>query len=340
VDELYSGASGSERQATATLGIRVIETETSRVGFARSETASASEGAGSEFSYSGNDLSRVERRAISDAASRLCHAIRANLGREISSVVKADGNNFYIDVGSGTGSRVGALYLVYAEGETVYDRNRNPIGRERFPVAVVRVSQVQERLSACVQYGGYVGKIRAGDIVEPISEARVRDLVFSLPQSRGQSVVEQVQRPVQPVPDPPKYEAQPPRYGNPFLGTWTAVDGNVRYKNGKSNLTLKSGEMRIRALPNGNIGITSDFRFENNTGGYQYGSDSHEVKASVFEGKLPKKIRWKKTKEMTTNKTIKFQQAFIFSIEFKNSNTILFLAHDDEADRYVTFKLK
>jgi curli biogenesis system outer membrane secretion channel CsgG len=349
VDELYSGASSSERRATVELSIRVIETETSRVSFARSETASASEGAGSEFGYSGNDLSRVERRAISDAASRLCHAIRASMGREIPSVVKADGNSVYIDVGSATGSREGALYLVYAEGGAIRD-----LGRERFEVAVVKVSQVQDRLSACVPYGGYADQVRVGDIVEPISEVRARDLVFSLPPNRGGAVAQaqpvpsprpvpvpapSPPKPNPPVPVPPKPRPKPappvpiPSRPSPLpSGTWRPVDGYSRLPkySGDEDYILNAGKsnLEIETLSGGNSRVTFKVYFE-------FGRDSkyYRIRGDTQEVRLPASGE-KSSKEWRKNKSTRVGDYYMNDYYIKNR-----IDANDTKNMMVTFKI-
>jgi hypothetical protein len=355
VDELYSDTSGGERRATATLGIRVIETETSKVSLALSETASASESAGSESGASGGGLSRVERRAISDAASRLCHAIRASLGREIPSVVEADGNNVYIDVGSTMGSKVGNLYLVYAEGKVITGRDGTVLGRERFHVAVVKVSQVQERLSVCAPSGGYPDRIRVGDLAEPISQAQARDVAFSLPSNRGQAgaavqavsppVVPQpavvAQAPPAPAPTPPPSNTKTTTTGttpsqNPFLGKWTATEGSYRDKSNRYNFPLKEGSMLIR--PSGAIEFSVVYKGEIKTNRVYHWNATHVVKLSEFQGKLPKKISWKELRRVIYNSGRTANEWYNYTLELKKNGTVSLSVDFEDGKRSATFK--
>jgi hypothetical protein len=364
VDELYSGDSGAERRATATLSIRVIETETSRVGLALSETASALEPSGPGIGSPGSDLSRIERRAISDAASRLCHAIRASLGQEIPGVVKADGNSVYIDIGSTMGSKAGNLYLVYAEGAAITGRNGTFLGRERFHVAIIKVSQVQEKLSVCVPSGGYPDRIRVGDLVEPVSQAQARETAFSIPPGRGQATVAQ-----QPVYTPPPVSTPPPTpapaavvqtqpatppqsntktttaetasSGNPFLGEWEAVEGRARWTNGQRE-PLKEGMMKITASGTNNVKIVFSLHFQGygSQGFFRTGLHAHEIELSELQDKLPKKTRWKEKKQVNNVGSIPSNETFSYTLEFKKNDTVSISVFNTKRTYSAVFKRK
>jgi hypothetical protein len=208
VTELYNRTSGQEQQATVTLDVRVIGTETSEVRLALSETGFAAESGsyGNDGSVP-NELSSLEVRAISDAATRLSHAIRVNLGQETSHVVAINGQDYVIDIGSMMGVRSGAHYLVYAEGNPILDLKGNPIGKEKFPLAILTVRQVQSELSVCAPTWGYVNQIRRGDLVEPISPLKAGETNFVTNRTPSSN---QPQQPSSPPPDRPQQPSPSP----------------------------------------------------------------------------------------------------------------------------------
>ncbi|MDR1966627.1 MAG: hypothetical protein LBQ36_07940, partial [Synergistaceae bacterium] len=96
-------------------------------------------------------------------------------------VVSSHGNSATIDVGTSMGSRVGGLFLVYSEGNPVYDASGVLLSVEKIPLGVLKVRQAAGNFSMC----GFVpptnpAVIRPGDKVVPIAANVLKSLKFAL----------------------------------------------------------------------------------------------------------------------------------------------------------------
>jgi len=175
---------GGASRATATIDIRVIDTTTAEVVLALSESGSAVNTASAVaiagFAAAEAEFGGLEARAIADAVTRLSNGVRGVLGDEYSRVVAVSGNNFTIDVGSTMGAKVGALYLVYADGAAIRGMDGELLGREKIPLAVLKVSSVSSQHSTCALVPGCTGKlIQRGDKIEPVAVGSTKNIKFA-----------------------------------------------------------------------------------------------------------------------------------------------------------------
>lgn len=89
-------------------------------------------------------------------------------------------DTYMIDIGISRGARVGEYYLVYYDGEAIYDVNGAWLGVNRVPVAVLRVRDTATSESFCevaLPSKGWV--IQIGDGVVAISEPEANALKFA-----------------------------------------------------------------------------------------------------------------------------------------------------------------
>ena len=178
-------ATGSN-EVQATIDARLIDVATSQTRLAISETGSSSSSA-SGVSFAGLSYAEVEgfggleARAIEDATGRLAHRIREVVGGESSHVVSLTGNGVIIDVGSTMGAKEGALFLVYADGKSIFGMHGEVIGRERINLAIIKINEVSNSHSTCsvVPQGGELSMIRRGDKIEPIASRAAKNVKFA-----------------------------------------------------------------------------------------------------------------------------------------------------------------
>ncbi|MDR1873866.1 MAG: hypothetical protein LBQ90_02470, partial [Synergistaceae bacterium] len=140
-------------EATATIDMRIVNVTTSELVLALSESGKSSQ-SGFEINLPGwgfgqGQFGGLEQRAIVAAVSRLGHRIREELGGEYSYVLNSRGRNIQINLGLTSGVKVGDTYLVYSEGEKIFDIDGTFIEREKLNVAVLKVIDVQSGYSLC-----------------------------------------------------------------------------------------------------------------------------------------------------------------------------------------------
>ncbi|MCL1875454.1 MAG: CsgG/HfaB family protein [Synergistaceae bacterium] len=178
------GIGGTTSEARATIDVRIIDTETSEIRLALSETGLSSSSS-SAVSFQGvtfaeSEFGGLEARAIADATNRLAHQIRSILGGESSHVVSMSSDGVVIDVGSTMGAKEGSLYLVYADGKTIRGMNDEIIGQEKISLAVIKVKEVSGAHSTCTVAPPSDSKmIRRGDKIEPITAAKAKNMKFA-----------------------------------------------------------------------------------------------------------------------------------------------------------------
>jgi len=175
---------GGSSRATATIDIRVIDTTTAEVVLALSEkgtavnTTSAIGIAG--FAVAESEFGGLEARAIADAVTRLSNGVRSALGNESSRVIAVSGKDITIDVGSTMGAKVGALYLVYADGAAIRGMDGEVLGHKKIPLAVVKVDNVSSKHSSCTVVPGCKSElIERGDKIEPVSAGSTKNIEFA-----------------------------------------------------------------------------------------------------------------------------------------------------------------
>ena len=174
----FAGIGGISHEARATIDMRVVEVETSRIVYAVNAQGT-SKNSGSAVSFGGftfaeAEFDGIEARAIADAVSVLVHKLRSEVADENSHVISVSDGSYTIDVRA----QPGALYLVYADGKSILDMNGRVIDREKVPFAVIKVTDAGAGHSTATLAEGCSGSlIRRGDKIEPISAARAKELV-------------------------------------------------------------------------------------------------------------------------------------------------------------------
>ncbi|MDR1917005.1 MAG: hypothetical protein LBQ58_10575 [Synergistaceae bacterium] len=179
----FSVIAQAQHDARATIDARVVDVATAEVLYTFVETGSASEG-GSAISIGGFSAAEasfggIKSRAIADAVNRMAHNIRSEIGNEDSYVTSANGSEIRVNVGSSLGVQRGALYLVYVDGANETDPvTGRVLGKNKLPIAVVKVDSTQSGFSACTVASGTNGKlIQRGDKIAPISAADAKRMV-------------------------------------------------------------------------------------------------------------------------------------------------------------------
>ncbi len=186
------GVGGGNHQARAVIDVRLVETATSEIRLALSETGSSVNNTSavtfSGIAFAETEFGGLEARAITDAVSRLSYNIRSIIGGESSHVISAGGNEYVIDIGSTMGAKEGGLYLVYADGRTLTNMNGEIIGREKLPIAILKVRDIASGHSTCLLAPGCSGKlIERGDKIEPIAVGKGKNMKFITEKPRRSS---------------------------------------------------------------------------------------------------------------------------------------------------------
>ena len=174
---------GGEHGAKATIDVRLIDMTTSETRLALSESGTSTNSASAVsvmgLSFAEAEFGGLQARAIADAVNRLAHGIRSELGGESSHVLNVSGNEVVIDVGSTMGAKEGQLYLVYAEGKTILGMSGESLGRDKMPLAVVKVRDVASGHSTCaVASNCSLSLVRRGDKIEPVTAAKAKTMKF------------------------------------------------------------------------------------------------------------------------------------------------------------------
>ena len=171
-------------EASVTIDIRVVDTATSEIKLALSETGLSSHSAAAitvaGITYAGAGFGGLEARAIEDATNRLAHQIRTILGGEASHVIAVSGRNVIIDKGSAMGASEGSLYLVYDYGKAIRGMDGTILDYEKTPLAVIKIAEVSNAHStATVTAPSNINMIRRGDRIEPITSSSARNMKFA-----------------------------------------------------------------------------------------------------------------------------------------------------------------
>jgi curli biogenesis system outer membrane secretion channel CsgG len=168
-------------EATATIDIRIVDVETTEIRMALKESGFASDSSGG-ITYKGGgvvdaEFGGLKASAISAAAYRLGREIREKLGGEYSYVVGGGGSEFIIDAGSNMGVNEGEIFLVYSDGKTITGIGGETIGKEKIPLAVLKVKKVEDGHSICGVAEPTRGSvIMRGDKIEPISASEAKKI--------------------------------------------------------------------------------------------------------------------------------------------------------------------
>jgi TolA-binding protein len=210
-----------EREMNAVVDIRIVEVSTAEVKIAlRSEGTSKNQSAGiswNGFTFMEAEIGGIQARAIADAVTKLSNDVRNTLGGEFSRVVAEISDGFAINVSA---PKEGALYLVYADGRTIYDMDGSFLGMDKIPIAVIKVTDINVGHSVAVvaPQGGKKENVRRGDKIEPISSAKAKELIPKIPKERprvsntSELIFEENGGPIAtPVPSQPQNAPVPPR---------------------------------------------------------------------------------------------------------------------------------
>lgn len=186
---------GGNREAKATIDIRVVRVETSEIVLAISESGSAKNDTSAVyiagFTYAESEFGGLQSRAIAEAVQRLSSVVRGEIGGDYLHVLSKSSDGVVIDIGSNLGSKEGDLYLVFAEGRSITNMRGEIIGRDKIPLAVIKVNQVSSAHSTCsLAPPSKSDMIQRGDKVEPITAAKAKNIKFadSRPRVRNETI--------------------------------------------------------------------------------------------------------------------------------------------------------
>jgi curli biogenesis system outer membrane secretion channel CsgG/TolA-binding protein len=174
-------------EAKATLDMRVVEVSTAEVVLAtRAEGTSKNESFAfsySGFTYAETEFGGLEARAIADAVTRLAYEVRSNIANEYPRIVSTTSDGFAIDVAA---AKEGAIYLVFADGGAIFGFDNEILGREKIPIAIIKVTDVGSGYSIAqvAANGGSAKNIQRGDKIEPITAQKAKELAKKLPKER------------------------------------------------------------------------------------------------------------------------------------------------------------
>ena len=184
--------------ALATIDVRVVDVETTKVVLSLSETGTTTQKGTTLNFYGMNDQKKMdfagmEAGAIADAASRLGFKLRESLTGESIQVLEPGKKEIVVSLGMNSGAQVGSLYRVYTDGREIRDAKGNSLGREMNDIAVVKITKLQPEFSNAViaaKNAGNLALVRRGDKIFPVAQdemqAMIKNKVF--PKSRPKEV--------------------------------------------------------------------------------------------------------------------------------------------------------
>ncbi|MBR0069939.1 MAG: hypothetical protein IJP97_05535 [Synergistaceae bacterium] len=171
-------------EAEASIYARVIDTSTLEIVYSDTCTERVSDSHESFTPFEGQrstkDLSGQKQRAVALAAQTLSNKIREKIVGEAPHVISVRSGEIRINKGSSLGVHKGDLYLVYAEGETIYDIDGSVLDREVLNIALIEIFDVQNNYSTGrIPKGKNKGSaelIRRGDNLTFITRREADDL--------------------------------------------------------------------------------------------------------------------------------------------------------------------
>jgi curli biogenesis system outer membrane secretion channel CsgG/TolA-binding protein len=177
------GIAVGAHEAKATIDMRVVDVTTGETVLSLSEEGTSKESSSGLVTSYGSmvetSFGGVKASAIEAAVVRLGNKVLEEVGGEYAHVLSASGKSVRISRGARSSVKKGDIYLVYVEGPEVFDVDGESLGRDRFPLAVVKVVDVQSGFSNCevAASGGKASNIQRGDRIEPISSKASKDYV-------------------------------------------------------------------------------------------------------------------------------------------------------------------
>ena len=176
--------SETHQEVSATIDVRIVDVETSKVIMTFSESGSSSrKGEGFNFygirTDKGKNFEGIEESAIAEAVLRTSFKIREALAGEHIQVVNITAKEITLNAGENWGIGEGALFAVYSEGEEVKNLDGTSMGRKLTLLAVVRVTSVQKDFSYAqvLKNGGRASSLRKGNKLEPITKKEADNLI-------------------------------------------------------------------------------------------------------------------------------------------------------------------
>ena len=176
--------SEKHHEISATIDIRVVDMETSKVIMALSESGSASrKGQGFNFygieSSTGKIFEGIEEAAIAEAVFRMSFKIRESLAGERIQVVNVTAKDITVNAGQNWGIGEGAMFAVYSEGKEVFNLDGSSMGRPLTLLAAVKISDPQRDFSYAqiLKNGGKITSLRKGNVLKPITNKEANDLI-------------------------------------------------------------------------------------------------------------------------------------------------------------------
>ncbi|MDR0648529.1 MAG: hypothetical protein LBF92_04280 [Synergistaceae bacterium] len=177
------GIGTGNHQATAVIDVRVVDVATGETVLSLSESGTSSESSAAIATqwggYAETQFGGLKGRAIEAAVARLGNKLLEELGGEYDHVLSVSGNTVRVSGGQKAGVKNGDLFMVYVEGPEITDIDGTSLGRDRIPLAVIKVTSAQGEFSNCevAASGGKAANIQRGDRIEPISSKMSKDLV-------------------------------------------------------------------------------------------------------------------------------------------------------------------
>ena len=184
--------------ALATIDVRVVDVETTKVVLSLSETGTTMQKGTTLNFYGMNekknmDFAGMEAGAVADAASRLSYKLRETLTGESLQVLEPGKKEIVIDLGMTSGAQVGGLYRVYVDGREIRNAEGRSLGREMNDIAVVKIIKVQPEFSTAslaAKGAGNLSLVRRGDKIFPVAQDEMQQMIKNkvFPKSRPKEV--------------------------------------------------------------------------------------------------------------------------------------------------------
>ena len=175
------------QEVTATIDVRIVDVETSKVIYTLSEDGSSSE-KGSGFNIYGfqlnknKDFTGLEMLAISEAIAKSVFKIREAFANEYVQVKNITSKEITINAGEKWGLTPGMFLQIYSEGGNLPNlENVEEIStsKKRNLLAIVKISDVQKDFSVAqiLKNGGRASSLRKGNKVQPIDSKEAEKLI-------------------------------------------------------------------------------------------------------------------------------------------------------------------
>ena len=138
---------------------------------------------------------RLRKASVFDGGVELGNRLKEELGGEYLRIRAVKGkNHIEINADSYYGLVEGDIYLVYFDGNERHDDNGVFLGREKIPLAVINIDNINRGYSVAklALAGGTLEVLREGDKIEPILREESKQLVVQkkFPKERPENVAQ------------------------------------------------------------------------------------------------------------------------------------------------------